>query len=349
MLHDTTFPTFKAIAEQFGVWGKSKLTPYPTATILLEGGEATVRFRTADNPDRMRGPNLRGAWLDEASLMSQRAYDVLIASLRDGMEVGWLSATTTPQGPSNWTHEVFNTGKQDTSIVRARTAENPFLSPEFAATLARQYGETNWARQELGGEFVQLEGTEFPSHWLMGDDLWFDSWPDDLMLKVIALDPSKGASARKGDFQAHCLVGVKIEEGRLILYVDAVLERIGVTQMCERTVALCREFGMRGRLVDSVIVEENGTMGLIGPAFDIAAGKVNYLLPYLCRSNNDTKEFRIRSQCSPPLSRRQVRFRRSPGSRLLVGQLQSFPLDEHDDGPDALSTALKRVAQLLAG
>jgi hypothetical protein len=32
-----------------------------------------------------------------------------------------------------------------------------------------------------------------------------------------------------------------------------------------------------------------------------------------------------------------------------MGQLQSFPFDEHDDGPDALSTGLKRVAELIAG
>jgi phage terminase large subunit-like protein len=350
LLLDTTFPTLKKIAEQWGVWGPCKLTPYPTATILLEGGTAEVRFRTADEPNRMRGANLRGVWLDEASLMQKKAYDVVIASLRDGLHVGWLSSTFTPTGPTGWVHEVFATGKPDTSIVRARTSENPFVGPEFHKTLQRQYGETNWARQELGGEFVQLEGTEFPAVWLLGEDLWFNDWPDDLILKVIALDPSKGSAAREGDFQAHTLIGVQIaEDGRFVFYVEGVLLREGITLMCERTVKLCQQFGSRGRIVDSVVVEENGTMGLIYPAMDHAAAKAKYVLPYICRNNSENKEFRIRSQCSPPLSRRQVRFRRTPGTRLGVGQLQSFPLDEHDDFADSLSTGLKRVAELLKG
>ena len=57
LMGDTTFPTFKALAQDFGVWGSVRLSPYPTATILLDGGEAEVRFRTAEDPERMRGPN----------------------------------------------------------------------------------------------------------------------------------------------------------------------------------------------------------------------------------------------------------------------------------------------------
>ena len=69
-------------------------------------------------------------------------------------------------------------------------------------------------------------------------------------------------------------------------------------------------------------------MGLLPPAFDAACVKAHYMIPYLCRTNRDPKAFRIRSQVAPPLSRRQIRFRNSCGSRLLVGQLQSFPLDD---------------------
>jgi phage terminase large subunit-like protein len=301
----------------------------------------------------MRGPNLSGVWLDEASLMQEEAFLICIAALREDGGDGFLSATFTPQGPGHWTHETFNTDKPDTEIFFSKTADNTFNSPGFVRRLENQYGDTNWARQELGGEFVQLEGTEFPSHWLTGD-IFFDAWPDDLLLKVIALDPSKGPSARqstltkKGDFQAHVLIGAKIEDGRWIFYVDAVLERVGVTQMCERTVNLCREFSGFGRRVDSVIVEENGTMGLIAPALARAEAKSNYIIGFTCRNNTDFKEFRIRSQCSPPLSRCQVRFRRTPGARLLVGQLTDFPMGAFDDGPDALAIALKRVAELLA-
>lgn len=351
LMQDTTYPTLKQLGESFGIWGGVKLTPYPTITILLDGGTASIRLRTAEDPDKLRGPNLRGAWLDEASLMHGDAYKIVIGALRDGSHVGWMSATFTPQGPSHWTFSTFASGHPDSALFRARTDQNPFLSPAFAATLRDQYGETNWARQELGGEFVQLEGAEFESEWFSGPGFWFDDWPQNLQLKVVALDPSKGSSGRSkdGDYQAHVLIGVGVEDGRYILYVDADLDRLGVVPMCDRTVSLCRAFAAAGgQPVDSVICEENGTMGLLGPALDAACVRANCYLPYLLRTNSDNKEFRIRYYVGPPLSRRQLRFRRTAGARMLVGQLQSFPRDEYDDGPDALATGLRRVAELLS-
>lgn len=347
MMTDTTFPTFKSIAEKLSLWGECKLTPYPNVTLTTG---AVVRFRTAEDPERMRGPNLTGIWLDEASLMKRAAYDVSIARLREGGQLGWLSATFTPKGPSHWTHEIFATEQPDTILFRAATDVNPFLHADFQSKLQQQYGETNFARQELGGEFVQLEGAEFPAEWFAGDDLWFDAWPDRPVLKVMALDPSKGSDGKGKDYQAHVMISVTVEDGKFVLYVGIDVQREGVTQMCDRTVSLCRQFDAAGsRRVDSVVVEENATMGLFPPALEAACAKASYLMPWICRTNTDGKEFRIRYYVGPPLSRRQIRFRRTPGCRMLVGQLQSFPFDEYDDAADALSTGLRRVTEMLQG
>lgn len=119
------------------------------------GNGAEVIFRTGDEPERLRGPNLSGLWLDEASVMSREVYEIGIACLRQGGEQGWLSATFTPKGQAHWTYEVFGTGRPDTALVHAATLENPFLPPNFEQTMLLQYGE-ELARQELGGEFVDL-------------------------------------------------------------------------------------------------------------------------------------------------------------------------------------------------
>jgi hypothetical protein len=96
-LADETFPTFKAIAQELGTWDPAgvKMTPYLPVRL---GTGATVRFRTAEDPDKMRGPNLSGVWLDEASLMDEEAFKIAIACLREDGEQGWLSATFTPKG-----------------------------------------------------------------------------------------------------------------------------------------------------------------------------------------------------------------------------------------------------------
>jgi hypothetical protein len=47
---------------------------------------------------------------------------------------------------------------------------------------------------------------------------------------------------------------------------------------------------------------------------------------------------------------RRLRFMaNSPGTRLLVEQLQEFPIGDHDDGPDALEMALRLAVEVLQG
>ncbi len=131
---------------------------------VVLGNGAEIIFRSVDNPERARGPNLSGAWLDEASLMDQEAYTIIIACLRERGEQGWLGATFTPRGRQHWTYEVFGVGKPNTALFHARTVDNPFLPPDFAATLRAQY-PTQFARQELEGEFVELQGNVFRREW----------------------------------------------------------------------------------------------------------------------------------------------------------------------------------------
>lgn len=347
-LRDSSLRTFLQLARELGVLDPAavKLSAPPQVT-LSTGAE--ILFRSADDPEKLRGPNLSGVWFDEASLMHRDAYDICIASLREGNRQGFLSATFTPKGPSHWTHEVFARDQPNTALFRASTVVNPFLPDGFHERLKQQFGDTNFARQELDGEFVQLEGAEFPAEWFAGDDLWFDSWPEDLALKVIALDPSKGTDGKGKDYQAFALIGVRVEDQKFVIYVDAVANKEGVVQMCDRTVELYREFSRFGRPVDSVMVEENATMGLFPPALEAACVRAGAAVPWMCRTNHDQKEFRIRYHVAPPLSRRQFRFRRTPGARMLVGQLRSFPFDEYDDCADALATGLRRVAEMLPG
>ncbi len=347
MLRDATLRSFSDLARRLGVpfvYNRSE----NRATLTRTGAE--ILFRSADNPETLRGPNLSGIALDEASLVGQEVYDISIGRLRQGRSVGFLRAVFTPKGPLHWTCEVFAGGRPNTKLVRCKTKDNPFLPPGFVDAVEEQYGDTPFARQELDGEFVAVEGSEFPAEWFAHEDFWFTRWPESCFLKVVALDPSKGTDGKGEDYQAHVLLGLHQEGKRLVVYVDADLRREGVTDMCRRTVALSRAFaGVGGRPVDSVVVEENGTMGLFPPALEAAVAEAKYPIPWVCRTNSDRKEFRIRYYVGPPLSRGQIRFRNTPGSRLLVGQLQSFPFGEKDDGPDALATALRRAAEMMQG
>jgi hypothetical protein len=351
LMQDTTFPTFKAIAQEWGVWGGVKMTPYPTATILLDGGNATVRFRTAEDPERMRGPNLSGAWLDEASLMHEDAYKIVIACLREGgRRMGFLTSTFTPKGKTHWTYQTFATGRPNTAIIHAKTGDNPFNPPEFEATIAGQYGETQFARQELGGEFVQMEGAEFPAEWFDYPGFWFDEWPTSgIVLKVLYLDPSKGRQAKPGDYQAFAQAALVQEpcgnnRHRNMIYIDAHMNREPVTAMVARGIRLAREWGP----VAVIGYEDNGTLGFMEPEVERQLNEAKALQNWVPITSRDPKMFRIRG-LGGYLSRRQIRIRNTQGGKILRDQMGEVPMGEHDDGPDAAAGAVKILEALTAG
>jgi len=342
LMGDTTFPTFKALAQDFGVWGSVRLSPYPTATILLDGGEAEVRFRTAEDPERMRGPNLSGAWLDEASLMTEDAFKIVIACLREGGQQGWLSATFTPKGWAHWTHGVFASGRPDTELFRAKTAENPFLPASFADTLRQQYDD-GFAAQELDGEFVDLEGAEWPVSYF-GPQVWFDDWlpSSEYLHTVIGFDPNRGREAKAGDYAALTVVRL---DRHYQMWVDASLSNTGdIHQHVGRGVALGREYPG-----SSMVVETNIGSELLIAEVERQQRKSNTLFPVMGYENRVPKLDRIRMKLGPYLARGRFRFRATKGGKMLVAQLQQFPNGEHDDGPDSLELAVRRLEEIVNG
>lgn len=164
MLSDATFRSVEGLARQLGIVGDGDVKPSPPPAIRLKTG-AEILFRSTDNPETLRGPNLSGVWMDEASLSHQSAFDILIGRLREGGEMGWLSATFTPKGRSHWTFKTFATGQPDTELIHAETGENPFLPKVFASKIRARY-TLQQSRQELGGHFLEGAGNHyFPDRW----------------------------------------------------------------------------------------------------------------------------------------------------------------------------------------
>jgi predicted phage terminase large subunit-like protein len=128
--------------------------------IVMQSG-SEILCRSLDDPEHARGPSLRGAVVDEASLCIEDAFNILIGCLRYEGKQGWLAATFTPKGKQHWTAKVFNDPDRcDVRCFHARTDDNPFNPPEFRATLQRQYASV-FAQQELDGSFVDFSGGMF--------------------------------------------------------------------------------------------------------------------------------------------------------------------------------------------
>ncbi len=188
---------------------------------------------------------------------------------------------------------------------------------------------------------VNPEWCEWPESYFDAS-IWFDQWPRDLAVRTLALDPSKGTDARRGDYSAFVLLGV---DGRGMVYVEADLARRPIAQIVADGAALVERFRP-----DAFGVEVNQFQELLAAEFEAEFQRRGLLgvRPWPL-DNRVNKLVRIR-RLGPLLSGRRMRFKAGSGStRLLVEQLRQFPVADHDDGPDALEMAARLAGDLLAG
>lgn len=348
-LMDETFPTLKAIAQQLGRWGHVRLSPYPTVELTTG---ATIRFRSGEDPEKWRGPNLSGLWMDEASLMHVECFNVGIACLREGGEQGWLSASFTPKGISHWTYDVFGGGRPDTVIVHSRTGDNPFLPPGFEGTLANQYTPQR-QRQELGGEFVSMEGAEWPAEYFPPSVVLPPArWPTSWRCSALALDPAMGQgehgkpppsnrTPEPGCYAAFAFAGV---DHAGVLWVDAWMSQSwDAAALVNTGMDLLQRTGAQ-----ALAVETNGGQKFLCELFQARARELRRTLPMYGINNVEDKEVRIRSTLTPFLAQGRLRFNsESEGAKLLVGQMRDFPVGKYRDGCDALQMAVVMCDWLL--
>lgn len=147
MLRDATLRTFMTLAQESGAlraWRKSE-----HIAELVNGSE--IMFRTADSPDRLRGPNLGWFWLDEAAMMPVDVWNIMLGRLREFPGRAWV--TTTPRGP-NWIYDRWQRNVlPDYELIRSSSRSNPFLPPDFVQSLERAY-TGRFSRQEIEGDFL---------------------------------------------------------------------------------------------------------------------------------------------------------------------------------------------------
>jgi predicted phage terminase large subunit-like protein len=201
-------------------------------------------------------------------------------------------------------------------------------------------GRTAFEREKQGSP-VDPDLCEWPESYFQ-DHIWFQRWPADLRIRAIALDPSKGGDARRGDYSAYVLLGI---DARGLIYVEADLARRPTPQMVADGVALC------GRFRPTAFgVEANQFQELLCGEFaaELARCGLAFIVPAAIH-NQASKMLRIR-RLGPYLSQRRLRFlARSPSTKLLVDQLRDFPAGAHDDGPDALEMALRLAEDVWPG
>jgi predicted phage terminase large subunit-like protein len=198
-------------------------------------------------------------------------------------------------------------------------------------------GHTAFEREKQNSP-IDPNACEWPESYF-DERIWFDDWPANLPLKTMALDPSKGADARRGDYSAFVMLAA---DRQGMIYVEANLARRPTPQIVADGVELLTRFQPH-----AFAIEANQFQDLLAVEFE---NEIRRRWPLGVRpipiKNQVNKLVRIR-RLGQYLSTRRLRFKtNSPGTKLLVEQLQEFPQADRDDGPDALEMALRLANEL---
>lgn len=158
MLEDTTKRTFFEIcpAELVAFRNENHNT---VGLYCPGGGISEILFRSTSDPEKLRGPNLLWAGMDEAALSSLDAYMILLGRLRAGNpEEQQIFLATTPKG-FNWIYNYFGPQVDRSDYVHyyAETKDNIFLPKAYVDSIYQQYSGS-FKEQELYGKFVAFEG-----------------------------------------------------------------------------------------------------------------------------------------------------------------------------------------------
>lgn len=320
MIRDATLQTFLELitpADLIRDFSKS------TMTMTLKNG-TEILFRSGENPDRLRGPNIGWIWIDEAAYLDREVMNVALGRLRRRPGLMWL--TTTPRG-SNWLYDMFIRNPiKSSKVIYSSSRENIFLPPGFIETLYSAY-PSHLIDQEIEGKFLlQVPGALWTYELLDHCRVPVGTYKsEDFKLIVIGVDPKASSQARS---ETGIVVAGLLPNGNLIVLEDASLDATPelwaaeVAQAYERWGAnyVIAEVNQGGDMVKSVLRQAAPQL----PIFSIHAtrGKFTRAEPISVRYNQG-------------LIQHQGRF------PFLEEQMRTFiPGEKSPDRLDALVWAL---------
>lgn len=287
---------------------------------------------SAEEPERLRGPQHDGAWADELGAWKyEAAWDMLLLGLRLGSEPRAL-VTTTPR-PTKLVRSLLSDA--NTVTTRGSTYDNrDNLAPSYFASIITRYEGTRMGRQELMGELVDdVPGALWTLSLL--DGLRVQAAPD-LARVIVAVDPAVTSGA-ESDETGIVVVGIGADGHGYVLADRSC--RMSPDGWARRAAQAYHEYE-----ADRLIVEDNQG----GEMVAFLLGTVDATVPI--KRIRASRGKRLRAEPVAALYE-QGRVHHVGVYPDLEDQMASFTGDggEHDDRVDALVHALTEVMLDTAG
>ena len=223
--------------------------------LILRNGTRYKLF-SADEPERLRGPQHHRAWSDELGAWGNsaaerdwpQAWDMLQMGLRLGADP--RNVVTTTSRPTKLIRHLIGDGM--TALTRGKTLENAAnLAPQFLDQIVARYAGTRLGRQELDAELLEdVPGALWT--WAMLDNR---RPAPDLARVVVAVDPAV-TSGEGSDETGMVVAGLGVD-GRGYVLADRSC-RLSPDGWARRAVAAFDEFK-----ADVIVAEANNGGDLV--------------------------------------------------------------------------------------
>jgi predicted phage terminase large subunit-like protein len=319
---------------------------------VIEFNDGTlVEFRTADDPDNLRGPGIDILWIEEAAMIvNDEPWNIIRPALSD--KIGLLITTTTPKG-KNWLWEEFwHKLAEDPNQCRVEytSLDNPYFAREEWEYAKLTYHPLMF-KQEYMGEFDAMAGVALSGEWLhyyvlgrdamLGDDDDIRLNPVDGKLNLrtyMAVDPSTGEGA--DDF-AMSLIGVAEDDSQVFL-IKTYKEKIPFPDQIDLISSWAAKYrpsyiGVEANAYQRVLVQQVARL----------PGLPNIVPVFTTGRDKDSKKKRIMAM-SPLFKTGRIRIHRS--QRDFIDQWISYDPElsrPRDDLLDATEIALSMAGILL--
>lgn len=177
----------------------------PSKRLLSWKNGTTATLYSAEEPDRLRGPQHHWGWADEIAAWQygEEVLDMFLMTLRLGHRPRWV-ASTTPR-PIPLIRRLLK--DKGTAVTRGSTFDNRAnLSKTFVQAIEERYAGTRLGRQELFAEILDdVEGALW-SHDMI-DRARVKERPAEMRRIVVAVDPA-GSAKKEADETGIVVAGV---------------------------------------------------------------------------------------------------------------------------------------------
>jgi phage terminase large subunit-like protein len=221
----------------------------PSKRRLTWPNGAIASVYSAEESERLRGPQHDAAWCDELGTWADPStWDMLQFGLRLGRRPRAM-VTTTPRATKLFKELVARAGV-DVVITRSTTSANAAnLAPLFLSQIVGRYAGTRLGRQELDGELIDDIAGALWSRALIDETRITPAELPDLRRIVVAVDPPATSGE---DADEAGIIAAGIDESGQGYVLDDASGIKSPTEWAREAVAL-----FRARRADRIVAERN--------------------------------------------------------------------------------------------